>query len=345
MAGPFSFKILAMQLIEQLKQRAQDKPQHIVLCEGADPRILQAACQAASQGVARITLLGDADMLQAQAQRQGHSLDGINLVNPTQSPLLDDFSQSLQSIKRFAALAPEQARHACTDALTFGMLMVRTGYADGCLAGATYTTAQVASQAIHIIGARSGRHCVSSFFLMLREQPFYGDTHALLFADCAVVIQPNEQQLADIALSTAHSAELLTQAAPRVAMLSFSTAGSAVHERVDLVRRATVHVRKRWPALAIDGEVQADAALSPALAERKLKHSRVQGQANVLIFPNLEAANIGYKLVEYLGGASAIGPVFQGLNRPCSDLSRGCTANEVFNTIVVTSVMAQAGAS
>ena len=334
-----------MQIIEQLRQRARANPRHIVLCEGADPRILQAACQAAHQGVARLTLLGQTQALGRLALEHGLNLDGITVLNPADSDLLDELTSTLQGLPRFAALEADQARHACTDPLTFGMLMLRNGHADGCLAGATYTTAQVASQAIHIVGLKPGRHCVSSFFLMLREQAFYGQTQALLFADCAVVIEPTEQQLADIALSTAHSAELLLQTPARVAMLSFSTAGSAAHERVDRVRRATVHVHKRWPALAIDGEVQADAALSPALAERKLKHSKVHGQANVLIFPNLDAANIGYKLVEYLGGAQAVGPVFQGLNRPCSDLSRGCSASEVFDTIVVTCVMAQAGMS
>lgn len=334
-----------MQLIEQLRERARHHRRHIVLCEGTDSRILEAACQAAQQNLAHITILGNEQALGQLASSHGLNLNGIGIIDPIQSEWLNEFSRSLKGLRRFSALEPEQARHACTDPLTFGMLMVRMGHAHGCLAGATYTTAQVASQAIHIIGPRTGRHCVSSFFLMLRDQPFYNSTQALFFADCAVVIEPNEQQLADIALATAHSAELLTGEAPRVAMLSFSTAGSATHARVDLVRRATVHVRKRWPALAIDGEVQADAALSAPLAQRKLKHSRVHGRANVLIFPNLDAANIGYKLVEYLGGARAIGPVFQGLNRPCSDLSRGCTVSEVVDTIVLTSIMAQAGVS
>jgi phosphate acetyltransferase len=331
-----------MHILDRLQQQARQNPQHIVLCEGHDLRILRAAQQAQAANVARITLLGKPDTVQAAARQNGLDLAGIQIIDPAQSGWLDTFAQSLHGLRRYAGLSPEQCLQASADPLTFGMLMLRSGHADGCLAGATYTTAQVASQAIHIVGPQSGRHCVSSFFLMLREEPFYDDEQALLFADCAVVIEPNEQQLADIAIASAHSAELLMQTPARVAMLSFSTAGSASHQRADTVRRATVHVRKRWPGLAIDGEIQADAALSPALAQRKLTHSRIHGRANVLIFPNLDAANIGYKLTEYLGGALAVGPVFQGLNRPCSDLSRGCTATEVFDTIVVTCVMAQA---
>jgi phosphate acetyltransferase len=209
------------------------------------------------------------------------------------------------------------------------------------VAGAVYTTADVVRAAIQLIGIRHGASLVSSFFVMLRDEPFHHDVHAMIFSDCGLVIDPSEEQLAEIALAAAHSAEQLLHKEAKVAMLSFSTQGSADHPRVHKVQHATELVRARRPELAIDGEVQLDAAIVPEIAKRKLANSHVHGAANVLVFPNLDAANIGYKLTERLAHATAIGPLLQGLRQPANDLSRGCNANDIYNVIAVTAVQAQ----
>ena len=330
-----------MNLLDRILDRASLAPQRIVLCEGEDPRVLKAARQAADENIAHIILVGDNQKISLAAQEHGCSLAGIELVDPRNSPLAPQLQQTLLELRQKRGMTPEQAQRAILQPLTFAMLMVRLGHADGSVAGAVLTTAEVVRNAIQIIGTRPGTRLVSSFFLMLREKPFHTNTRAMIFSDCGLVIDPNEEELAEIALAAATSASQLLDEDPKLAMLSFSTNGSAHHPKVDKVRHATERVRAQRPELAITGEIQLDAAIVPEIAARKTPGSALQGRANVLIFPNLDAANIGYKLTERLGGASAIGPLLQGLNKPANDLSRGCSAQDIYKVIAVTAVQAQ----
>ena len=334
-----------MKQLDRILEKARRQPMRIVLCEGDDPRVQAAALRAAADGLARVIVVGSppaaASLPTGTASQPSGSIP--EYLNPQASPWLDEFRQILLALRKKRGMTPEQAAAAVREPLVFALLMVRQGYADGSVAGATHTTADVVRNAIQIIGVRPDTRHISSFFIMLREQAFTPDTHAMIFSDCGLVIDPDSEQLAEIALAAADSARTLLEVTPKLAMLSFSTAGSATHREVDKVRIATELVRQRRPELAIDGEIQLDAAIVPDISQRKVPDSRVAGQANVLIFPNLSAGNIGYKLTERLGGATALGPLLQGLNKPANDLSRGCSTDDVYNVIAVTAVQAQAG--
>lgn len=331
-----------MKIFERLEERARARPMRIVLSEGEDERVLRGARMAVDAGVAEVTVLGDAGRIEGVAADAGVDLAGIRVLDPARSDQRERYAAALQELRRHKGVSLEQARDAVAQPLYCAPLMVRLGDADGCVGGAVQSTADTVRAALQIIGTAEGVKLVSSFFLMMFCEPYHERKGGLIFADCGLVVDPDATELAHIATASAESARALLGEEPRVAMLSFSTRHSADHPSADKVARATETVRELNPALKVDGELQLDACLVPEVAERKAPGSAVAGNANVLVFPNLDAGNIGYKLTERLGHAKAIGPVLQGLRQPANDLSRGCSAEDVYRMVVVTVIQAQA---
>lgn len=330
-----------MKAIERILQQAHLDRQRVILSESEDPRVLNAARMAVDRQLAYIILVGDEKRISDAAQKHHVSLAGIHIVSPEVSPLRELLAERLYLLRKAKGMSLNDALKQVQDPLIFANLMVREGLGDGTVNGAVCTTSDVVRSALHIIGPAPNCELVSSFFLMMLCEPFHNLKGGLIFSDCGLVIDPNKKELAAIALAASNSAKTLLMDEPRVAMLSFSTNGSAKHECVDKVRAAAQIVKQRRPDIAVDQDVQLDAAIVREIAEKKLPDSQVKGQSNVLIFPNLEAGNIGYKLAERLGGAVAIGPLLQGLNQPANDLSRGCSTEDILHVIAVTAVQAQ----
>jgi len=332
-----------MSLVNQIKAKARSNVQTVVLPEGYDDRMIQAAGPIVADGLAKVILLGDASTLKAKAQQLGASLDGVTLLDPKTSSTLDAYIAKLVEKRQHKGMTPEQAKEILLkdDNLYFGAMMVEMGDAGGMVAGAYNTTGDVLRAAIQVIGTAPGIKTVSSNFLMVTKTPEFGENGVLVFADCAVNPNPNAQQLAEIAVSTAKSCKSFLGVDARVAMLSFSTMGSAKTDETEKVKQALAIAKEIDPAMQIDGEMQADAALIPKVGQKKAPNSTVAGKANTLVFPDLGAGNIGYKLVERLAGAEALGPIIQGMAKPVNDLSRGCSVDDIVTVSAITAVQAQ----
>lgn len=313
----------------------------IALAEGDDPRVVEGAVKARKDGVARIILVGDTDKVSALlAEQSAMDIDGIEIHDPETSMHTEAFAAELFERRKHKGMTPEKAAEQITRRLNYAAMLVHMGLADGTVGGAVETTGDTVRAALQIIGKAPDSAMVSSFFLMLYHRDHHTVRGAHIFADCGLVVDPNEQELADIARASAASFKALTGETPRVAMLSFSTKGSASHPKVTKVTDALAIAKAADPDLLIDGDLQFDAAFVPEVAAKKAKDSPLQGKANVFVFPNLDAGNLGYKIAQRIGGADAIGPILQGLAKPANDLSRGCSAEDVLHMIAVTAVQA-----
>lgn len=330
-------------LIDKIIERAKSDKQRIVLPESLEERTLTAADKSLADDIADIILIGNPDEIKALAARLGLThIDKATIIDPATSEKTEQYAQLLYELRKSKGMTIEEARKKVLNPLYFGCLIIKNGDADGQISGALSTTGDTLRPALQIIKCTPGITCVSGAMLMITEAPEYGEDGVLVVGDVAVTPMPDANQLAQIAVCTAQTAKSVAGFAnPRVAMLSFSTKGSAKHEVVDKVVEATRLAQELNPALKIDGELQADAALVPSVGQKKAPGSDIAGSANVLVFPCLEVGNIAYKLVQRLGHAEAIGPILQGIARPVNDLSRGCSVDDIYKMVAITACQAQ----
>ena len=329
-----------MKVIEHIVKRAKQAKPRIVLPEATDLRVMQAGVSAQLDGLAEVIFVDDKNNIVKLAEQNGLDLQGI-VIKDIHNENLDKYAQVLYDKRRAKGMTFDEANELCLRPLILGALMVSMDEADGMVAGAVNITADVVRSAIDIVGVKQGSALVSSFFLMVFDEHFHPFNGAKIFADCGLVIDPSSEELANIAFAAAQNAEQFLGEEPKVALLSFSSNGSAKHESIEKLVEAKTHLQKMSPSLKVDGEIQFDAAIVPEITAKKVPNSQTEGNANVLIFPNLEAGNIGYKIAERVGQAKAIGPIFQGLKHPVNDLSRGCSEQDVYNVIAVTAVQTQ----
>ncbi len=329
-------------ILQTIRQKAAENLQHIILPEGEDARTVKAAEICVKDKIAKVTIIGNEEKIREAAREASANLNGVEILDHRKSNDFGKIAQFYHELRRSKGMTLEEAEQTAKDSLYYGNLLVKLGKADGSVAGATNTTAHTVAAALRCIGVRAGFKIVSSFFLMVVPDKKIGANGAMIYADCGVVIDPDAGELAEIAMASADSCRALLNVEPRVAMLSFSTKGSAKHKSLDKIIEAVKTVKARMQDLEIDGELQADAALIPSVAESKANGSSVAGRANVLIFPDLNAGNIAYKLTERLTGGTAIGPILQGLDKPCNDLSRGCKAEDIVDAVAITAVQSQA---
>ncbi len=323
-------------LLTTVREKAKSLKKTIVLAEGEEPRIITAAAKVQAEGIAKVVLLGNPQVIAQKCP--GANLDGVKIIDISAIDI-EPYAQLLYELRKNKGMDIDSAHKFARNPLYFGVLMVKRGEADGMVAGSINATGDVLRPALQIIKTAPGIKTVSSCFIMvLDKNSKYGENGVMIFGDCAVNPNPDSNQLADIAMASADSAVAIAGISPKVALLSFSTKGSAKHELVDKVAAALEIVRSARPDLSVDGELQADAALVPTVADLKAPGSTVAGKANVLIFPDLQAGNIGYKLVQRLAGAEAIGPICQGFNKPVNDLSRGCSSEDVVNVVAMTAL-------
>lgn len=331
-----------MNISEQIRQRAKKGLKKIVLPEGEEPRMVKAAQIVYQEGFAELIFLGKEKKIKEIAKKIHVDFPKeIQIIDPEVSDDLPSYAETYYHLRKNKGMSLQEAKQLLKDPLYYGALMVYQDDADGLVAGSIHATGDVFRPALQTIKTSDKVKIVSSSFILIVPECNYGENGALLFADCALFPNPNPEELADIAIASANTAKVLMGVEPKVAMLSFSTKGSAQHPLVDKVVQATEIARKKAPDLKIDGELQADAALIPEIGKRKAPDSTIAGRANVLIFPDLQAANIAYKLVQRLAKADAIGPISQGMRKPVNDLSRGCTAEEIADVVAVTVLQAQ----
>ena len=331
-----------MTLIESIIARAKSNKQRIVLPESLEERTLTAADMALADEIAEIILIGNREEIFALADKLGlKNIDKATIIDPATSEKTAEYANLLYELRKSKGMTPEKAAQQVLDPLYFGCLIIKSGDADGQISGALSTTGETLRPALQIIKCAPGISCVSGAMLMITQTPQYGENGVLVVGDVAVTPMPDAAQLAQIAVCTAQTAKSVAGFAdPKVAMLSFSTLGSTKHEVVDKVIEATKLAKELDPSLKIEGELQADAALVPSVGQKKAPGSEIAGHANVLVFPCLEVGNIGYKLVQRLGNADAIGPILQGIARPVNDLSRGCSVDDIYKMVAITACQA-----